>query len=108
MNAVVEWDALLEGIGLADGGRIWAVSFGWLFNVADLSYFAQWGVPPFLGRGTYSRDTVRAERGRLNHLACVHRSRMVVVFEEVYVAQLFGRIPVILTDKSVLKKLLWC
>ena len=51
LNAVVEWDTMPEDIGLADGGRIWVVSFGWLFNVAELGYFNLWGSPVFLGQG---------------------------------------------------------
>ena len=39
LNAVVEWDTSPQDIGLDDGGRIWVVFFGWLFNVADLGYF---------------------------------------------------------------------
>ena len=93
LNAVVKWDTLPEDIGLAGGSRIWVVSFGWLFNVADLGYFDLWGVPRFLGRGHYSREAVRAECRGLNGLACIHRSRVVVVFEEVYVTQLFGTHP---------------
>ena len=41
LNAVVKWVTTPEDIGLADGGRINVVSFGWLFNVADLGYFDQ-------------------------------------------------------------------
>ena len=60
----------MGSIGLSDGGRINVVLFGWLFNVADLGYFDQWvEPPPSLGRGIYSRETVRDERGRLTCLA---------------------------------------
>ena len=73
LNVAVKWDSTPEDIGLVDGGRIKAVSFGWLFTVADLGYFDQWGEPSSLGRGIYSREAVRAEGKWLNRLACVHR-----------------------------------
>ena len=62
------------------------------------------GGPPFLGNGHYSREAVRAERRQLNSLACVHRSRVVVVFEEVYVAQLFGTHPCDFYGREYLKE----
>ena len=52
LNAVVKWDTSPEDIGLADGGRIWVVSFGWLVNVAELGYFDWGGSPVFWGQGT--------------------------------------------------------
>ena len=51
------------------------------------------GGTPSLRRGIYSREAVRAEHGQLNRLACIHKSQVVVVHEEVYVAQLFGTNP---------------
>ena len=65
-NVVVEWGDTPDDIGLADGGRINVVLFGWLFNDADLGFFDQWGEPPSLRRGVYSREAVRAERRWLN------------------------------------------
>ena len=63
LNVVVKWDSTPEDIGLADGGRINVVLFGWLFNVLDLGYFDQWGEPPSLRIGIYSREAPRAEGG---------------------------------------------
>ena len=89
LNVVVEWDSTPEDSGLADGGRINVVLFRWLFNAADLGYFDQWGEPPSLGRGIYSREAARAERKRFNYLACVNRCQVVITCKEEYVAQLF-------------------
>ena len=96
LNGVVKWTATPEDIGLADGGRINVVSFGWLFNDADLGLCDQWGKPPPLGMGIYSREAVRAERRRLNQLACVTWNQVVVGLEEEYVWQLIWK--VIMTD----------
>ncbi len=63
-----------EDIGLSDGGRINVVLLDWLFNVADLGYFDQWGEPPSLGRGIFSQETVRAEGKEGNRLDCVHNA----------------------------------
>ena len=93
LNAVVKWATTPEDIGLIDGGRINVVSFGWLFTVADLGYFDQWGEPPSLGRGVYSWDAVRAERRKANGLACVSRCRIIVGQEDKYAAQLIGTHP---------------
>ena len=101
---MVEWDTLPEDIGLADGGRSWVVSFGWLYNVAELGYFDLWGVPRFLRTGHYSQEAVRAERRRLNGLAWVHGSRVVVGFEGVYVSQLFGTHPCDFNGQEYLKE----
>ena len=79
-----------EDIGLANGGRINVVSFGWLFTVADLGYFDQWGEPPSLGRGVNSEQAVRAECRRFNRLPCVTGGRVVITHEEEYVWQLIG------------------
>ena len=100
-----DWDTMLEDHGLPDGGRISVVLFGWLFNVADLGYFDQWGEPPSLGRGIYSREAVRAEDKRLNHLACPHRFRVVINCEEEYVAQLFGMRPIDFDGQEYLKEI---
>ena len=76
LNVVVQWDTTPEDIGLSGEGRSNVVSFGWVFNVADLGYFDQWGEFPSLARGIYSREAVKAEGSRLNCLACVHRYRV--------------------------------
>ena len=88
---MIEWDDTPEDIGLADGGRINVVSFGWLFNNYDLDICDQWGEP--LRMGFYSREAVRSERKRLNRLACITCNQIVVGQEEEYVWQLIGMHP---------------
>ena len=81
LNIVVKWDSTPEDICLSDEGRINVILFGWLYDVADLGYFDQWGESPTLARVIYSREAVRAEGSWLNCLACVHRYRVVFARE---------------------------
>ena len=47
---------------------------------------------------------MRAERRWSNSLACVHRSQVVVIFEEVYVSQLFRTHPCEFNGREYLKE----
>ena len=62
---MVKWDSTPEDVGLSDGSMINVLCFGWLFNVTDLGYFGQWGLP-HLSSGIYKQDVVRAEHRKEN------------------------------------------